>query len=160
MIEQFNEKSKEYLEDLHPKLQKTLLNCLEICELDFEIREGNMSKKRQDYLWYKGEINRVGGPDTNGAAVHLIIYIDNIPCFNPSIYCELATSMTYAAQNNDMNLGWGGAYKGLRGTLVNLTEELETGTLQEIVDHCHIYAAEESYNYSPRLGYFEVLPND
>lgn len=150
----------EYLDDLHPKLKKTLLNCLEISELDFEVREGNMSKKRQNYLWYKGEINKVGGPDTTGGAVHLIIYIDDIACFNPSIYCELATSMTYAAQNNDMNLGWGGAYKGLGGTLLNLSKELTTGKLEDIVLDCWHYSINDEYMYTPRLGYFEVLPND
>ena len=157
MENEFNSKSEEHLEKFHPTLKNILVEALSITELDFEILEGPQGRKRQEHLWYKGEITTEGGPAMYGSGVYLGIYIADIICFSAAIYTELATSISYAASNLGLSVAWGGAYseQGLK----DITK-IKYGTLEDLVSDCHEEARERKYDYIPRVNYFELMPED
>lgn len=157
MQNKFSSKSAEHLEKFHPNLQKILLEAQAITELDFEILEGPQGKARQEHLWYKGEISTEGGPAAFGAGVYLGVYIGDIICFSNSIYTELATSISYAAQNLRLKIAWGGAYT--REGLEDITK-IGYRQLEDLVSDCHAGARAQSYDYIPRINYFELIPDD
>tara|TARA_B110000467_G_scaffold4242_1_gene3572 strand:+ start:1788 stop:2264 length:477 start_codon:yes stop_codon:yes gene_type:complete len=158
MENKFNSKSEEYLEKFHPNLRDILVEAVTITELDFEILEGPQGTKRQEHLWYKGEINEEGGPAMYGSGVYLGVYIGNIICFSSAIYTELATSISYAASNLGFSIAWGGAYSKWEG-LKDITK-INYGTLEELVSDCHEEARLGEYDYVPRLNYFELMPEE
>ena len=155
---EFNSKSREHLEKFHPNLKSILIEALTITELDFEILEGPQGKKRQEHLWYKGEITTEGGPAMYGSGAYLGIYIGGIICFSAAIYTELATSISYSASNLGYSIAWGGAYSKHEG-LKDITK-INYGTLEDLVSECHEEAREGEYDYVPRVNYFELMFED
>jgi len=157
MINEFNEKSQEHITKFHPMLVAILTEAQVISELDFEVMEGPQSARRQEELWYKGEIAKEGGPDTYGLGCYLSVSIGGIMCMNMSVYTELATAMSYGASNLGHKLFWSGVY-----TEEGMSDITTIGTesLQSMIEECHKKARAEGWDYVPRLNYFELLPAD
>lgn len=157
MINEFNEKSQEHITKFHPTLSAILIEAQVISELDFEVLEGPQSPRRQEELWYKGEIPKEGGPDTYGLGCYLSVSIGEIICMNMAVYTELASAISYAASNLGHKILWSGVYteEGMQDITTIGTENL-----QAMVDKCHEKAREGGWDYVPRLNYFELAPAD
>jgi len=140
------------IKDLQPDLQKIINGIYSMCELDFKIVEGKVSKERESYLWYKGEVQQRQYARIYGAAVTAVVYIDNIPCFSKDIYQELADGFRYSAQNSGMGIYWGGAINS--SGFVDISKDGRL--IQDIYEECYNSLINTGKEFNPSLQYFQL----
>ena len=146
-----NERSKEILSNIHPKLAEVIYEARELSEVEFEVVLGQMSGHSAETMFEKGAWLNPTSLHSYGVAVSLLVSVQGIPCTNSRAYEELASSIKYAAENVGVGILWGAARN-----IPNLCEW--EGEMDEAVTH---FAAETINKNGVLLdlapGYFELV---
>lgn len=120
---QLSQKSLAILDKVHPRLAKVIKAAADISSLDFEVVEGIRSRKSQLERFLDGRSQEESSIHFYGYAVDILVYIDEIPCWQSAIYSELAESIKLVASDLGISIRWGGAYHCLDITKTELMME-------------------------------------
>ena len=105
-------KSLQKLEGVHEDLVKVVKRAIELTDTDFTVGEGLRTKERQAKLFAEGKSKTLNSKHLTGRAVDLWVLKDGKVTWDEVAYRNLATFVKQAAKELEINIRWGGDFKG------------------------------------------------
>ncbi len=103
-----DERSIEWLSEVHPDLQLVVYRCAEIFDLEFVVTEGIRSAEHQRQLIDIGASQNMNSRHLTGHAVDLAVLFDEEFRLDWPLYHKLAAAMKEAARIEAVPIEWGG----------------------------------------------------
>lgn len=101
-------RSRERLKGVHSDLVSVVERAIVLTEVDFRVQEGVRSIERQKELVAAGASQTMNSRHLTGHAVDLVALIAGKPHWDWPLYHRIAEAMKQAAEENDIDLEWGG----------------------------------------------------
>jgi peptidoglycan L-alanyl-D-glutamate endopeptidase CwlK len=105
-------KSLQKLEGVHEDLVKVVKRAIELTDTDFTVGEGLRTKERQAKLFAEGKSKTLNSKHLTGRAVDLWVLKDGKVTWEKAAYDNLAPFVKQAAKELEINIRWGGDFKG------------------------------------------------
>jgi peptidoglycan L-alanyl-D-glutamate endopeptidase CwlK len=105
-------KSLQKLEGVHEDLVKVVKRAIELTDTDFTVGEGLRTKERQAKLFAEGKSKTLNSKHLTGRAVDLWVLKDGKVTWEKDAYDNLAPFVKQAAKELEINIRWGGDFKG------------------------------------------------
>ena len=105
-------KSLQKLEGVHEDLVKVVKRAIELTDTDFTVGEGLRTKERQAKLFAEGKSKTLNSKHLTGRAVDLWVLKDGKVTWDKVAYDNLAPFVKQAAKELEINIRWGGDFKG------------------------------------------------
>ena len=102
------------MQGVHPDLQRVMYEAIGHSPHDFCVTEGVRSAKRQKELYDKGLSLTMNSRHLTGHAVDIAIIKEGKAIWDFKLYEEVATHIEAVAILCDVELIWGGRWRGLR----------------------------------------------
>ena len=105
-------KSLQKLEGVHEDLVKVVKRAIELTDTDFTVGEGLRTKERQAKLFAEGKSKTLNSKHLTGRAVDLWVLKDGKVTWEKAAYDNLAPFVKQAAKELEIDIRWGGDFKG------------------------------------------------
>ena len=107
-------RSRTRLLGVHPDLVGVVKRAIEITSTDFTVLEGLRTRKRQLHLFNKGASKTMNSRHLTGHAVDLGALHNGLITWDWQYYHMIAAAMKQAAEEQSIDLEWGGDWKSFR----------------------------------------------
>ena len=112
------------LQGIHPHLKAVILKAITLTEIDFIVLEGLRSSQRQRKLVDKGASQTMKSRHITGHAVDLGAYANGNISWDWKYYYKIADAVKKAAESEDIQIRWGGAWHTSLTQYVGTAKEL------------------------------------
>jgi peptidoglycan L-alanyl-D-glutamate endopeptidase CwlK len=110
----FGTRSYSRLQGVHPELVRVLEKAITSSPHDFSITEGVRSPERQRQLVADGASRTLMSRHLTGHAVDIAVIKEGKAVWDFPLYQEVATHIKKVAEEEGVQLIWGGDWRGLR----------------------------------------------
>lgn len=104
-------KSREKLEGVDIRLVRLVEQAIKETTVDFTVLEGLRTPERQQQLVNDGFSQTLKSKHLTGHAVDLVALVDGKVSWDKQYYPEIARAMKKAAEQQQVNIRWGGDFK-------------------------------------------------
>ncbi|WP_114195307.1 M15 family metallopeptidase [Edaphovirga cremea] len=110
----FSNKSRQYLQGIHPELIRVMELALNYSHVPFAITEGLRSIERQRSLVAEGKSQTMNSRHLTGHAVDVVALPAGVVSWEGAFYQNIADAVAQAAQECLVAVEWGGNWNTLK----------------------------------------------